>query len=551
MNDWRQWCDNRQNGNNNNNNDNASVISSTISANTMINNEKNNNGNNNDNNNKNNGEKKIKVMADFVKDVTLPDRTYYPIDTVLTKTWKMKNNGEHEWGNNVELVFFKGNKVLTLEQRYPVINAKPGQEVEVSAVIKTPDKPGRYCSYYRLQRNGEYFGPRVWVDIFAVDEENTEELNKNVEPKWKKHKNKGKNKNKNKNSSKVNKDKQQDKMIKLEKKEAKLEAKQLKLEAKQSKLASKLDSVSKELNNQNENENSSKLVNKQNKLKKQQSKIQQKVVKIKNKSSSVQRHRQSIESNQNQNQNQKPLIDEQQLLDDIANAAVQDLDFDQKQQARQRPQQQQQVINQLNQHQIHPIIPPQIPVQAMSCVCGTSLHKTTPVQAYNNGAEVNCDVCQKFCPPTTTIYHCPMGKTRAHAEGYDICCSCAEYQMQGFMPHPQQPQIPQQPQVPPQPQGIYPVLQQIPPPLNPNHQLQPLINNPVGVQHHQSHQQIVIPPMNVPIAANVIPQPEPFIYQRELEQLRAMGFNDDDKIKAELIQQKGNVQRVANRLLQQ
>jgi len=35
-----------------------------------------------------------------------------------------------------------------------------------------------------------------------------------------------------------------------------------------------------------------------------------------------------------------------------------------------------------------------------------------------------------------------------------------------------------------------------------------------------------------------------------LEQLRAMGFNDDEKIKAELIQQKGNVQRVANRLLQ-
>jgi len=115
--------------------------------------------------------KKKKVTAEFVTDVTLPDRTYYPLDTVLTKTWRMRNNGEYEWGDHVELVFFKGNESLSLEQRYQVVNASPGQAVEVSAVIKTPTKPGRYCSYYRLQRNGEYFGPRVWVDIFAVDEQ--------------------------------------------------------------------------------------------------------------------------------------------------------------------------------------------------------------------------------------------------------------------------------------------------------------------------------------------------------------------------------------------
>merc|ERR1712113_929771 len=178
---WQNWCNSRQN--NGPNGDNISPISSTITKEVQ--------------------EKKIKVMADFVKDVTLPDRTYYPTDTVLTKTWKMKNNGEYEWGNNVELVFFKGNESLTLEKRYPVINAKPGQEVEVSAVIKTPQKPGRYCSYYRLQRNGEYFGPRVWVDIFAVDEENSAELSKlNAEPKGRNKRGKGKGKGKGKKNNK-------------------------------------------------------------------------------------------------------------------------------------------------------------------------------------------------------------------------------------------------------------------------------------------------------------------------------------------------------------
>merc|ERR1712113_1341230 len=47
-------------------------------------------------------------------------------------------------------------------------NAKPGQEVEISATIKTSTKPGRYCTYFRLQKNGRFFGPRVWVDIIVA-----------------------------------------------------------------------------------------------------------------------------------------------------------------------------------------------------------------------------------------------------------------------------------------------------------------------------------------------------------------------------------------------
>lgn len=76
-----------------------------------------------------------KLSAEFVCDVTLQDRSNFPMDTVLTKTWKMRNNGNYEWGNNVELVFFKGNETLTLEHRYPVINALPGQEVESYACM--------------------------------------------------------------------------------------------------------------------------------------------------------------------------------------------------------------------------------------------------------------------------------------------------------------------------------------------------------------------------------------------------------------------------------
>eukprot|EP01084_Bolivina_argentea_P225623 381225_1 len=407
-------------------------------------------------------EKKIKVMADFVQDVTLPDRTYYPTDTVLTKTWKMKNNGEHQWGNHVELVFFKGNESLTLEKRYPVINAKPGQEVEVSAAIKTPNKPGRYCSYYRLQRNGEYFGPRVWVDIFAVDEQN------NKHNKWSPSKQK----------HNKNKKKQIKKQMKFEKKEARLEAKQMKLEAKHSRIASKIQNVSQQLDEQNENEDSTKLIQKQEKLQKQQKKIKQKVDQIQN---------DRLQGDQTNNKKpiaavvQPVVIDEEQLLADIADAAVQDLEET---------------------------------LSKIACVCGTTLDKTTPIEAYKgSSAQVNCDICGKFAAAAAPIYHCPNQKSMAHPEGYDLCCSCAEYQIQRFYPSPN---------------------------VNAHVAAPPVVDVPNDVD---AAPVIVIAPPNVNEEAE-------FVYKEQLEQLRAMGFNDDEKIKNALLKEKGNVQRVANGLLQ-
>lgn len=80
----------------------------------------------------------------------------------------MKNVSEVEWGNDVELVYVKGDLALTLHKRYPVINAQPGQEVEVSVSLKTPATPGRMCAYFRLEKKGKLFGPRVWADVIVT-----------------------------------------------------------------------------------------------------------------------------------------------------------------------------------------------------------------------------------------------------------------------------------------------------------------------------------------------------------------------------------------------
>merc|ERR1711879_200488 len=185
-------------------------------------------------------------------------------------------------------------------------------------------------------------------------------------------------------------------------------------------------------------------------------------------------------------------VNELQLLDDIANAAVQD-------------------VNAVE--------------DGFHCVCGSTLRKTTPLEAYRSlTVRVECDVCGKLCPSNSSIYHCPQkGNNGAHPGGYDVCAQCLDFQMQRFIgqqPMPQYPKLNQPLQ--PEPVAVHPVVEA---PVQP----QPVANPPVAIQ----------------------PVVVPFEYQEQLNQLKAMGFAEDERIKDELVKQKGNVQRVANRLLQQ
>jgi len=72
-----------------------------------------------------------------------------------------------------------------LEKRFAAPNAKPGEEVDVSVVIKTPSKPGLFITYFKLKKNDEFFGDQLWVEINAVEEnvefsELKEEIEKHV-----------------------------------------------------------------------------------------------------------------------------------------------------------------------------------------------------------------------------------------------------------------------------------------------------------------------------------------------------------------------------------
>jgi len=109
-----------------------------------------------------------KLLIEFVRHVTLGNRQEFAPHKLLTKTWAMRNAGEVEWGNDMLLVFCKGDRALTVHESYPVMNAQPGQEVEVSVTLQTGTTAGRMCAYFRLQKNGKFVGPRVWADVIVA-----------------------------------------------------------------------------------------------------------------------------------------------------------------------------------------------------------------------------------------------------------------------------------------------------------------------------------------------------------------------------------------------
>ena len=193
-----------KNKNKNKNNNNKNNNNTNDSRNEMKKEKQEQNPENISNDNRNESEEKYfeseKVMAEWVQDVTLPNGTYYPTDTILTKTWRIRNCGEIEWGHGVGLVFFQGNEELILENQYPVpvLNAQAKEEVEISVSIKTPIDMGHYSSCFRLQRNGDFFGPFLWIDIITAqmevnkaakkDEANLNKLQKNFNVEMKQEK---------------------------------------------------------------------------------------------------------------------------------------------------------------------------------------------------------------------------------------------------------------------------------------------------------------------------------------------------------------------------
>jgi len=109
------------------------------------------------------------LSSKFVSDVNLPDRTPVEKSSVLLKKWLIINDGSASWPAATKLIFVRGDRELSDAEEFAVPFAAPGEQVEVTAVLRTPAAPGRYQAFYRLaDENRRPFGVKLWADLFVV-----------------------------------------------------------------------------------------------------------------------------------------------------------------------------------------------------------------------------------------------------------------------------------------------------------------------------------------------------------------------------------------------
>lgn len=110
--------------------------------------------------------------AKFVADVTVPDGTSYKPAATFTKTWRLKNIGSCTWTTDYDLVFDSGNAMSAPAKVGFEENVRPGETVDLSVKMVSPDKTGTFKGYWKLRSaNGITFGigadadSPFWVQI--------------------------------------------------------------------------------------------------------------------------------------------------------------------------------------------------------------------------------------------------------------------------------------------------------------------------------------------------------------------------------------------------
>lgn len=114
----------------------------------------------------------LKILARFVKHVTIPEDAELPPNTEFVKTWRFRNESNRPWPEARLLFVGKSeDDRLTDQNSFDVGSLAPGQERDVSIKIKTPALPGRYQSYWRLfdPESKAKFGQKVCVRINVVE----------------------------------------------------------------------------------------------------------------------------------------------------------------------------------------------------------------------------------------------------------------------------------------------------------------------------------------------------------------------------------------------
>ena len=131
--------------------------------------------------------------AQFVSDVTIPDGTVLESGEDFTKTWRLKNAGSCTWASDTKLVFDSGNAMNSLASTSIGQSVSPGNSIDISVELTSPDDDGTFTGYYLLRSpDGVRFGlgnnadTSFWVKIeveklsYEMDEDHPLDFDYNI-----------------------------------------------------------------------------------------------------------------------------------------------------------------------------------------------------------------------------------------------------------------------------------------------------------------------------------------------------------------------------------
>ncbi len=120
------------------------------------------------------------LVAAFVRD-TVADGTAFGADHVFEQTWVLRNTGKVAWPAGCSVKFVGGDYMGHLDSNHPAAtrdvefscesticyaSIQPGEEFPFTVLLRTPHRPGRIVSNWRLTtKEGYRFGHRLWCDV--------------------------------------------------------------------------------------------------------------------------------------------------------------------------------------------------------------------------------------------------------------------------------------------------------------------------------------------------------------------------------------------------
>lgn len=104
--------------------------------------------------------------AIYVADVSVPDGTQMKPGQEFVKTWRVKNTGTCTWTRGYQIMWSYGDNRMSGQATALPREVQPGEEVDISLILKAPMQPGTYSGYWVLRNNNGYtFGQRLSVII--------------------------------------------------------------------------------------------------------------------------------------------------------------------------------------------------------------------------------------------------------------------------------------------------------------------------------------------------------------------------------------------------